>query len=95
MTAYWVARVRVTDPDRYAKYIDLSGPATQKYGGRIIARGGAQAHLEGAEYERTVIIEFDSVEQGEAAYNSPEYQEALQYANGASERSIVVVEGAD
>ena len=33
-----------------------------------------------------------SVEAAEACYHSPEYQEALSHARGASERELVIVE---
>jgi uncharacterized protein (DUF1330 family) len=44
--------------------------------------------------ERTVVIEFDSVEQAIAAYNSPAYQEAMAVLAGGADRDIRIVEGA-
>ena len=55
MSAYWVARCHVTDPEKYAKYAELAGPAIEKHGGRFLARGGEQIEVEGKEYERTAI----------------------------------------
>jgi uncharacterized protein (DUF1330 family) len=95
MAAYWCARVHVTDPERYAKYIALAGPAIEKHGGSILARGGRQVILEGGNFERSIVVRFPSVEQGVACYNSPEYAEALKFARGAAERHMVVVEGVD
>ena len=44
--------------------------------------------------QRTVLIEFDSVDQAVAAYNSPGYKEALKaLGQGAAERDIRIVEG--
>ena len=38
--AYWIAAYRsVRDPDALAAYAKLGGPALQKLGGRILARG--------------------------------------------------------
>ena len=42
--------------------------------------------------ERTVIIEFDSVEAAAAAYDSPAYQEALQALGDGAERDLRIVE---
>ena len=47
----------------------------------------------GKEYSRNVIIEFPSLDQAIACYNSPEYQEARSFQEGAAEREICVVEG--
>ena len=43
--------------------------------------------------QRTVLIEFDSVEQAKAAHDSPAYQEALAKLAGAAERDLRIVEG--
>ena len=95
MSAYWCARVHVTNPDQYKKYAELAGPAIEKHGGRFLARGGRQVILEGGQYERSVIALFPSVEQAVACYNSPEYGKARAFADGAAERHMVVVEGVD
>jgi uncharacterized protein (DUF1330 family) len=93
MPAYWCSRVHVTDPERYAKYVALSGPAIKEYGGVMLARGGAQIIFEGGDFERTVVIEFPSLAAAEACYHSSEYAEARQFTEGASERHVVAVEG--
>ena len=41
MTAYVIARVNVTDPDKYENYKALAPAAIKKYGGEYLARGGA------------------------------------------------------
>ena len=43
---------------------------------------------------RVVILEFESLEQVEAFYNSPEYQEAKKHREGAAEFQMMAVEGA-
>jgi len=49
--------------------------------------------LEAGLNERTVVIEFDSVEKALAAYESPGYQAALKKLEGAAEREIRILEG--
>ena len=93
MTAYWIARVKVTDEATYGEYAKRAGPAIAKHGGRFLARAGRFVTLEGAEYPRNVVVEFPSVEAAETCYNSPEYQEALRFAKDASDRLVVIVEG--
>ena len=93
MSAYWVARCHVTDPEKYAKYAELAGPAIEKHGGRFLARGGKQIAVEGGEYERTVLVEFASFEKASACYKSEEYREAFKYQEDAAVRNVVIVEG--
>lgn len=92
MPALWIAHVSVTDEEAYAKYAALAGPAIAKHGGRFIARAARYVQLEGTDRPRNVVAKFDSVEAAEACYHSPEYQEALNFARGASERELVIVE---
>jgi uncharacterized protein (DUF1330 family) len=42
--------------------------------------------------ERTVLIEFDSVEQAIAAHDSPAYQKALAALGGAVDRDMRIIE---
>ena len=93
MPAYWIGRVNVTNPDGYAKYAALAGPAIQKHGGKFLARGGRMQTLEGTGYARNVVVEFESLEKAAACYNSSEYQEALKHAKISAVRDVIVVEG--
>ena len=93
MKAYWIGRVKVTNPEQYGKYAQLAGPAIQKHGGRFLVRGGKCEGLEGQHYDRNVVIEFDSIDAAKRCYTSPEYQEAVKFTKGASVRDIVIVEG--
>ena len=94
MTAYWIARVTVTDAEVYGEYAKLAGPALAKHGGRFLARGGKSQRLEGREHLRNVIVEFPSFEAAVNCYNSADYAEALALALKSSERDVVIVEGA-
>lgn len=92
--AYWVATYRsVSNPDALAAYAKLSGPAIVEAGGRIIARGLPAHTYEAGLKERTVVIEFDSVEHAQAAHDSPAYQEALTLLANGAKRDIRIVEG--
>lgn len=95
MGALWIAHVTVTDADAYGKYAELAGPAIAKHGGEFIARGGKFVQLEGKERPRNVVAKFPDVDTAVACYHSPEYQEALNHARGASERELMVVEITD
>ena len=90
---YWIAHVTVTDPDRYQSYIEGARAAFEKYGARILARGGKHAGLEGNHRPRNVVIEFAGYTQALECYNSPEYQAAREKRIGAGEADILIVEG--
>lgn len=92
---YWVATYRsVSDPDALAVYAKLSGPAIIAAGGRILAQGLPVHAYEAGLAQRTVGIEFDSLEHAGAAQDSPAYQEALRTLVGGAVRDIRIVEPA-
>jgi uncharacterized protein (DUF1330 family) len=92
--AYWVGIYRsVSNPDALAAYAKLAGPAIAAGGGRALARGMPVQVYEAGLQQRTVLIEFDSVEAARAAHDSPAYQEALAALAGGAEREIRIVEG--
>jgi uncharacterized protein (DUF1330 family) len=94
--AYWVSTYRsISDPTALAEYAKLAGPALQAAGGRFIARGMPAMVYEAGIAQRTVLIEFDSVDQATAAHDSPAYQQALKALGNGAERDIRIVAGAD
>ena len=44
-------------------------------------------------FARVVIVEFPTMEQAKAFYNSPEYQEARSHRLGAADFNMVIVDG--
>jgi uncharacterized protein (DUF1330 family) len=91
---YWVSCYRaVHDPAALAEYAKLAGPAIQQHGGRFIARGGTVRTYEGGVDQRTVIVEFDSVDQAIKARESTEYGKAMEALGNAVERDFRIVEG--
>ena len=97
MPAYWVARSKINDPVQYKKYTDPLRPIFDKYGGKVLARGGRFQIMEGPEkFHRFVVIEFPSFDQAVACFNSPEYQSAAAHRRGgAGEVENVIVDGGD
>jgi uncharacterized protein (DUF1330 family) len=93
--AYWIASYRsINDPVALGEYGKLAGPALQEAGGRFIARGVPAIVYEAGVSQRTVLIEFDSVEQEIAAHDSSAYQEALRALGSGAERDVRIIEGA-
>jgi uncharacterized protein (DUF1330 family) len=92
--AYWITCYReILDPAKLAAYAKLAGPSIEAGGGRFLARGTAAHVYEAGKSERTVVIEFDSVEQAIAAHNSPGYQQALAALEGGAVRDVRIVAG--
>lgn len=83
----------INDPDAMAAYAKLARPAIEAAGGRVLVRGMPTQVYESGLNQRTVMVEFDSVEQAVAAHDSPSYQKALKAMGNAAVRDMRIVEG--
>jgi uncharacterized protein (DUF1330 family) len=95
MTAYVIAEVKVSDPQRYEAYKALSPQAIAGAGGRFLVRGGAVQVLEGHwQPGRIVVAEFDTMAAARAFYDSALYLKAREARAGATELfNMICVEG--
>jgi uncharacterized protein (DUF1330 family) len=94
MSAYVIVRVEVTKWDKYNEYLKVGPGTVAQYSGRFIARAGEVVTLEGPEEtRRLVILEFPSLAEAKAWYNSKEYQDAKKLRAGASTGSLIAIEG--
>jgi uncharacterized protein (DUF1330 family) len=93
---YWIARVDLHgDPEKYKKYVETAKPAFERHKAKFLARGGRTEVLEGKARARNVIIEFPSMEEALACYNSPEYTAARAIRQALSEGEFILVEGVE
>ncbi|MDJ0985409.1 MAG: DUF1330 domain-containing protein [Desulfobacterales bacterium] len=96
MSAYMIARINVTDWDKYNQYIKVTPDIIAKYGGRFIVRGGDTVTLEGPEEKwRIVVIEFPDLDKAKEFYHSPEYANAKKIRAGAAEAQFVAISGVE
>ena len=94
MPAYIVVEVEVEDPVRYEDYKKMVPPSLSAYGGRFLVRGGKVENLEGDwSPKRFVMLEFPSVEQAKAWWDSPEYADAKALRQATARTQMIVVEG--
>lgn len=91
---YWITLYRsVSNPTALTEYAKVAGPAIQAGGGRFLVRGMPVKTVEEGLNQRTVIIEFDSVEDAVKTYESSAYQSAVKLLQGAVERDVRFVAG--
>ena len=94
MSAYVVVQVDVKDPVRYEAYKKMVPPSLEKFGGRFLVRGGRTHTLEGGwAPKRFVMVEFPSVEQAKAWWDSPEYRAARDLRWATAQSQMIIAEG--
>jgi uncharacterized protein (DUF1330 family) len=91
---YAIVCVNIHDEDRYADYRAGTQASLEPYEGRFIVRGGATDCVEGSwDAQRTVVIEFPSLDQARAWYHGDAYQQLAAIRREASTADFVLVEG--
>jgi uncharacterized protein (DUF1330 family) len=94
MPVYLIIDITVIDQDVYEEYVERVPAVVEQYGGRYLVRGGEVAVLTGDwQPERIVVVEFDSSEQVQEFYASPEYQALAPLREQSTNSRAILVEG--
>ncbi|MCC6920268.1 MAG: DUF1330 domain-containing protein [Alphaproteobacteria bacterium] len=93
MAAYAVfIRNKITNPDEMATYGAKAAKAGRA-GMKPLALYGKCETPEGEPAEGVVIIEFPSMDEAKAWYNSDAYQDALKHRKAGSDYRVILTEG--
>lgn len=90
MPGYIIANVTITDPDKFMQYAGSAKPTVAQFGGKVLTAGPDAETLEGGPAPVTVVVEFPSVEQAKAWYNSSEYQAIIGLRHASSSGWMVL-----
>ncbi len=96
MTAYVIARITISDRERYAEYEAGFMPIFEKYDGTMLVVDEAPMPWEGDwDATRTVVISFPSVDAAQAWADSEEYREIAKHRHAASVTHAIIARGLD
>ena len=94
MKAYLIAQVNINNEKPYEEYKNKTSPIVKKYGGKFLIRGGKfEVQLGKWDYQRTVVIEFNSYDDALKWYNSDEYLPIRKIREDNSEGNAIIIEG--
>jgi len=95
LPAFQIVEATINDQDAYNKeFVPMIGKVHQQVGGKFLARGGKTVSVMGAPpAPRIVVIQYESMEQMQAAFNNPAFKDALVIGSKYSTQRIFGVEG--
>ena len=94
MNGYMLINTEIFDPEVFAEFRPKIAEAMKAHGGRFVVRGGAVEVTEGDwEFQRVVIMEFDSYERARGFVRSPEYTSLQDLRDRCMHSKTMVVEG--
>ncbi|MBW4963255.1 DUF1330 domain-containing protein [Sulfitobacter sp. CW3] len=92
---YWIANVEVRDAAVYDQYRAANAKPFADFGARFLVRGAPADVREGTSRSRIVVIEFPSLADAVACYESADYQAAKDIRSTVSDGTLVIIEGYD
>lgn len=95
MAVYLIVEVKeIFNKEKYAQYIQDVPLTIEKFGGRYLSRGAEVKVISGLWHPaRLIIVEFDSMDQFNAWWNSPEYKILAPLREQGAKTDAIVVEG--
>lgn len=96
MKHYFVAQIRIDDPEVYEKYLENFDDIFSRFNGEYLAIDESPTILEGSwGYTKSVLVKFNSKKEFEEWYYSEDYQKILKYRLKSSKCDTILIEGVD
>ena len=92
---YWIPHLDVSDPEGFQAYRTTADGAHERFGSKLLVRGGRREIMEGKLRSRNVLREFKSFDEASAFYNGPEYSRARPLRAPHADCDFLIVEGYD
>jgi uncharacterized protein (DUF1330 family) len=94
MPVYLIIDITVIDPDVYGEFVEQVPAVVEQYGGRYLARSAEVSTMVGDwQPEWIVLIEFQTIEQVQEFFASPEYLDLVPLREQSAATRAIIVEG--
>jgi uncharacterized protein (DUF1330 family) len=96
MSYYFVANIKINDPDEYNKYLEDVDEIFSKYQGEYLSVDSSPVVLEGKwGYTKSVLIKFNSKQDFNDWYYSEAYQRILKFRLNSAVCDTILIEGTE
>jgi len=94
MSVFMIIEIEIKNRELYSQYVEKVPEIVEKYGGRYLIRGGKVTPLSGHwNPERMIVIAFETVEQLQRCFSSPEYLELAPLREQSTVSKSIIVDG--
>ena len=90
---YWIPHLDVSNPEGFQAYRTTADAGHQRFGSKLLVRGGRREVMEGKMRSRNVVREFNSFDEALAYYRGPDYSAAHKLREGHAVCDFLIVEG--
>ena len=92
--AFTIAEIQVTDPEAFKEYASAAGTGVPAAGGRFIVNSGKSFVINGDPPKSIAVIQWDSLDQARAFYESADYKKLVPVRDKSSKLRAFTIEGA-
>ena len=92
---YWIPHLDVSNPEGFQAYRTTADAAHERFGSKLLVRGGRSEVVEGKMRSRNVLREFKSFDEALSFYRGPEYSRARPLRAVHAACDFLIVEGYD
>ena len=94
MSVCIIIEITILNRELYSKYVEKVPEIVKKYGGKYLIRGGEIIPISGNRGpERTILIEFDTLEKLKDCFSSEEYLAIEPFRENSTTTKSVTVNG--
>jgi uncharacterized protein (DUF1330 family) len=94
MSVYAIALVKITDQEKYGRYVSNFGRVMSRFRGKVLAADSEPKLIEGTwDRERAVILQFPDEAAFHEFWDSPEYREIVKDRWAGATAQILLAKG--
>jgi uncharacterized protein (DUF1330 family) len=96
MPVYLIIDITIIDPDVYGEFVEQVPAVVEQFGGNYLARSNEVSTAVGDwRPERIVLIQFDTIEQVQEFWASPEHLALVPLRDQSAIIRAIIVEGSE
>lgn len=95
MPGYVIGQLKdIKDADAFAAYQRAAGPTVVQYGGKLVINS-TKIQVGDGDWSPVamVMLEFESVDQAQKWYDSPEYQAVIEQRLSSADSALIIIDG--
>ena len=95
MSAYFIAQIRINDPEIYASYLAGFMPIFERYGGELLVTTSQTPEVVEGNWPlpKVVLLKFPDLDHAHRWHDDPEYQALVAHRHRAADTNMVLIEG--
>ncbi len=95
MSAYFIAQIRINDPEVYKSYLVGFMPIFERHKGELLVTTSQTPEVIEGDWPlpRIVVLKFPDLDHAHRWHNDPDYQSLASHRHNSADTNMILVEG--